>query len=60
MGDKNHGGELLNPSRKELNLSNLAEVQNWFSKNKPDIVIVAAARVGGIYVQITVNQLIFY
>ena len=48
-GEKKHGGELLNPSRKELDLSNLSEVQNWFNKNKPDIVIVAAARVGGIF-----------
>ncbi len=48
-GNKDLGGELLTPSRKDLNLQNLIEVQNWFNKHKPDIVIVAAARVGGIF-----------
>ena len=48
-GNKELGGDLLTPSRKDLNLANLIEVQNWFNKNKPDIVIIAAARVGGIY-----------
>ena len=40
--------EILTPTRRELNLLNYEEVQNWFKKNKPDIVIHAAARVGGI------------
>ena len=48
-GNKELGGELLTPSRKDLDLTNLIEVQNWFNKHKPDIVIVAAARVGGIF-----------
>ena len=48
-GNKEYGGELLTPSRKDLNLSNLIDVQNWFNKHNPDIVIVAAARVGGIF-----------
>ena len=48
-GNKELGGDLLTPSRKDLNLANLIEVQNWFNKNKPDVVIIAAARVGGIY-----------
>ena len=48
-GNKELGGDLLIPSRKDLNLANLIEVQNWFNKNKPDVVIIAAARVGGIY-----------
>tara|TARA_B100000242_G_scaffold169118_2_gene121009 strand:+ start:6319 stop:7338 length:1020 start_codon:yes stop_codon:yes gene_type:complete len=48
-GNKELGGELLTPSRKDLNLQNLIDVQKWFQKNKPDIVIVAAARVGGIF-----------
>ena len=42
------GGELLCPSRKELDLLNFDEVKKWFYKNKPSIVILAAAKVGGI------------
>ena len=41
--------KLLCPSRKELNLLNFAEVEKWFKNNNPDIVILAAAKVGGIY-----------
>jgi len=41
-------GSILTPSRKELNLLNFKEVENWFIKNKPTIVILAAAKVGGI------------
>ncbi len=40
--------EILTPSRRELNLLNFQDVQNWFKKNNPDIVILAAAKVGGI------------
>jgi len=39
---------LLTPLRKELNLFNLEDVKRWFFENQPDIVIIAAARVGGI------------
>ena len=48
-GNKKLGGELLTPTRKDLDLANLVEVQNWFDNHKPDVVILAAARVGGIY-----------
>ena len=37
------------PSRKELDLSDFTSVSAWFKKNKPDVVILAAAKVGGIY-----------
>ena len=47
-GDPDKGGELLIPKRKELNLLNITEVENWFSLNKPSVVIIAAAKVGGI------------
>ncbi len=40
---------LLTPSRKELDLFDLVAVKNWFLKHKPTIVIIAAAKVGGIY-----------
>ena len=39
---------LLTPSRKELDLLNNKLVENWFKDNKPDVVILAAAKVGGI------------
>ena len=41
--------EILAPSRKELNLLNFEEVLNWFKKNNPDVVILSAAKVGGIF-----------
>ena len=40
---------LLCPSRKDLNLLDFQKVENWFKENNPDIVILAAAKVGGIY-----------
>tara|TARA_B100000886_G_scaffold338725_1_gene302253 strand:+ start:1368 stop:2360 length:993 start_codon:yes stop_codon:yes gene_type:complete len=47
-GDKNLNGELLLPTRKELNLLNFKDVEEWFEINKPTVVIIAAAKVGGI------------
>ena len=46
---RNHYLELLTPSRKELDLFNLSDVKNWFKYNKPSVVIIAAAKVGGIF-----------
>ena len=43
------GGKILIAPRKELNLLNEEKVKEWFSQNKPNVVIVAAAKVGGIY-----------
>ncbi len=39
---------ILIPTKKELNLCDFAKVETWFKKNKPSIVIIAAAKVGGI------------
>lgn len=47
-GLKENNGSLLTPSRKQLDLLNYAEVDNWFTLNKPTVVILAAAKVGGI------------
>ena len=47
-GKKQFGGILLTPNRKELNLLDYNSVKNWFEYNQPDVVIVAAAEVGGI------------
>ncbi len=40
---------LLTPSRKELDLLEQAEVRKYFAENKIDVVIIAAAKVGGIH-----------
>ena len=47
-GNKNLGGYLLTPSRRDLNLLNKSDVDKWFKKNSPSIVVIAAAKVGGI------------
>ena len=39
---------ILQCKRKDLDLTNQNQVEKWFKKNKPDIVINAAGRVGGI------------
>ncbi|MDX3905545.1 MAG: GDP-L-fucose synthase [Pigmentiphaga sp.] len=39
---------LLTPSRHELNLENQAAVQQFFDRERPDMVYLAAAKVGGI------------
>jgi len=40
---------LLMRTHKELDLTNQAEVQNFFQQENPDYVILAAAKVGGIH-----------
>jgi hypothetical protein len=40
-------------SHKELDHTNQAQVQNFFTKENPDYVILAAAKVGGIHVNNT-------
>ncbi len=44
---------LLNPSRDELNFLDQCACSTYLQENKPDVVIVAAARVGGIYANST-------
>jgi GDP-L-fucose synthase len=39
---------LLTPTRNELDLTNRSHVFEWFETNQPDVVFLAAARVGGI------------
>ena len=41
--------KLLCPDRKHLDLLNFNQVDDWFKDNRPDIVILAAAKVGGIF-----------
>ena len=40
---------LLAPNKSSLNLLDFNQVEKWFEKEKPDVVIIAAAKVGGIY-----------
>ena len=39
----------LKPNRAELDLLDPVAVQQWFSHHKPTVVILAAAKVGGIH-----------
>jgi GDP-L-fucose synthase len=41
--------ELVTVGRDQLDLRQQAEVQAWMNEAKPDVVILAAARVGGIH-----------
>ena len=52
---KNHKKrpKLFIPSKNELNYLNTASVLSWFKINKPKIVIIAAAKVGGIIANIS-------
>jgi GDP-L-fucose synthase len=42
-------GNLLLATRSELELTRQAEVEQWFAAHRPEVVILAAARVGGIH-----------
>ena len=47
-GREENGGVIFNPTRKDLNYLDCYSVIKWFEDNKPTVVIVAAAKVGGI------------
>ncbi len=46
--NKNSYRNLLLPKRQDLDLLNYEEVKKWFKDKKPEVVILAAAKVGGI------------
>ena len=46
---RNNYNDILKVDRKELDLTDSLSVKNWFHNNKPEVVILAAAKVGGIY-----------
>ena len=52
-GNLDLNGKLFTPTRKELNLLNTLDVENWFLENRPTVVIIAAAQVGGILANTT-------
>ena len=39
---------VLTADRRELDLTRQADTERWLAKTRPDVVVVAAARVGGI------------
>ena len=46
---KNRYKKVIVTSKKELDLTNQTDVQNFLKKLKPDFIFIAAAKVGGIY-----------
>ena len=47
-GYKDKGKKLVTIPRRELDLRDEKKLEDWFDSKKPDIVIIAAAKVGGI------------
>ena len=47
-GDPAAAGALLTASRRELDLLDPVAVQRWFAQHQPSVVVLAAAKVGGI------------
>ena len=48
-GLSENDGIIFTPTRKELDLLDTEAVKIWMKQNKPTVVILAAAKVGGIY-----------
>lgn len=47
-GDQRLGGKIFCPTRKQLDLLNYNDLEDWYRLNNPTVVIIAAAKVGGI------------
>ncbi len=52
-GYSNSRNNLLTTSRINVDFTNNYQVEKWFKNNKPEIVIIAAAKVGGIMANIS-------
>jgi len=48
LADPSQGGDLLLASRQELDLLDPGAVAAWMAQQRPDVVVLAAAKVGGI------------
>ena len=46
---KNDYNNILTVDKKELDLTHKNKVDTWFKLNRPEVTILAAAKVGGIY-----------
>ena len=47
-GSKEFNGKILSPNRQELDYLDKNSVDRWLNLNKPDVMVIAAAKVGGI------------
>ena len=56
---KKENCKILKVEKKELNLLDQKSTEEWICKNKPEIIIIAAAKVGGIKINMQ-NQVLFY
>src|SRR6516164_7220153 len=52
--------ELLTVGRSEVDLRDQAAVSGWFAKNRPQVVFLAAAKVGGIVANNTLRAEFLY
>jgi GDP-L-fucose synthase len=52
-GDPAQGGALLSATRQELDLLDPTAVAAWFAQHQPSVVVLAAAKVGGIHANAT-------
>ena len=57
---KNKKVNILLSDRKNLDLTNQQKVFDWVEENKPDIVIMCSAKVGGIYANSTMPASFIY
>lgn len=55
-----NGETVLKVSRSDLDLRDQVSVTNWMKRNKPDVVIFAAAKVGGIHANNTLPAEFLY
>ena len=52
-GLKKNNGTIFAPQRIDLDLENKKDVEEWFEEKKPSVIIIAAAKVGGILANAT-------
>ena len=52
-GDPSAGGALLTADRNSLDLLDGGAVESWFAAHRPSVVVLAAAKVGGIHANAT-------
>ena len=59
-GDPSKDGQLLTPSRQELDLLDDEAVKHWTKQQSPDVVVLAAATVGALRPTEVVQQIFYY
>tara|TARA_B100001989_G_C24545991_1_gene470808 strand:+ start:523 stop:1452 length:930 start_codon:yes stop_codon:yes gene_type:complete len=58
--EKNKKYEVLKTSRKNFDQTNQQKTENWIKKNKPDIIIITSALVGGIQLNSKISSEFLY